>query len=147
MGFSVSAATVILFLAFIAGGLALTSALEGAGEARNAGVDAEEERILDRVNTQINVTGAVYNGTGDTLRVSIANTGSSTLDTGDTDLLVDGQFERPATVAVAGDTGRDLWTPGTRATLTVDSLTQQPDRVKVVTGPGVAAVRTNVTSA
>lgn len=147
MGFSVSGATVILFLAFMVSGLALTSAIESASEARNTGVDAEEQRILDRINADINVTEMVYNGTSDELAVTVRNTGSTTLDTGDTDLLVDGRLELPASTAVENDTGRSLWTPGTNASLTVDGLTQRPDRVKIVTGPGVAAVRTTNTTA
>jgi flagellar protein FlaF len=145
MGFSVSGATVLLLLGFLVAGLTLAAALEEVSEARNAGVNAEEQRILEQLNTDLNVTDAVYNKTNDTLTVIAQNSGSVTLDIADTDLLVDGQFANTSAVAVGGNPGRALWTPRTNASITLDSVTAQPSRIKLVTETGVAAVQTRIT--
>lgn len=146
MGFSVSGATVLLLLAFLVSGVTLATTLEDVSEARNAGVDAEEERLLDRLNTGIELTGAVYNETTETLTVTGENSGSMSLNTGVTDLLVDGEFAEISAVTIGNVSNRTLWTPGTVARLTVDAVTTRPSRVKLVTNTGVTAVRTEIAS-
>jgi flagellar protein FlaF len=69
----------------------------------------------------------------------VNNTGSTTLSVDRTDLLVDGRYQVPDTFAVAGTENRTVWTPGSQLELTVTGVTSEPSRVKVVSGPGVAA--------
>ncbi|WP_247731197.1 flagellin [Halovivax limisalsi] len=146
MGFSTSAATVILFIGlFVAIGIAFP-AFETAYDRQTEAFDDREDRALDVRNTAIEAN-ASYNETADELTVNATNVGSTTISVEDMDLLVDGAYvvESNYTTVVGSDgTERSLVQPGERVQLTVSNVTEPPDRVKVVTGLGVAETITEV---
>jgi flagellar protein FlaF len=143
MGFSVSGATVILFLGiFISFGVVYTAANNGFEQVNDAYEDTSDDE-LTRQNTAIDVADAsVANEDGQLyLNVSVNNSGSTALSVNDTDILIDGIYTghtEMATLEVDGDGGTDLWLPGETLQANV-SVESRPTRVKVVTGPGVAA--------
>lgn len=136
MGFGVSGATAIVFLGlFIAAGTMFTTTattFEQVDEAR----DDRQEQLLDRRNTAIAVTSAVYNNTTSTLNLSVVNEGSTTLSVNGTTVLVDNEYTSTASARVDGTAATDLWEPG--ETMTLNVSTAEPTRVKVVTEYGVA---------
>ena len=136
MGFGVSGATAIIFLGlFIAAGTMFTTTsatVEQIGEAE----DDRQEQLLDRRNTEIAVTSAVYNNSTSTLNLSVSNGGSTTLSVNGTTVLVDNGYRSTATARVEGNAATDLWEPG--ETMTLNVSTAEPTRVKVVTEYGVA---------
>lgn len=136
MGFGVSGATAIVFLGlFIAAGTMFTTTattFEQVDEAR----DDRQEQLLDRRNTAIAVTSAVYNNTTNTLNLSVVNEGSTTLSVNGTTVLVDNEYTPTASARVDGTAATDLWEPGETMTLNVSMA--EPTRVKVVTEYGVA---------
>ena len=136
MGFGVSGATAILFLGlFIAAGTMFTTTsatVEQIGEAE----DNRQEQLLDRRNTEIAVTSAVYNNSTATLNLSVSNRGSTTLSVNGTTVLVDNEYRSTAAARVEGNGATDLWEPG--ETMTLNVSTAEPARVKVVTEYGVA---------
>lgn len=138
MGFSVSGATALLFVGmFISFGIAYSAAFNGFERVSDAYED-DTDRALARQNTALNVANAQWDGV-DTLNVTVENTGARTLAVNDTDVLVDGDYVTDFAVReVEGDADTDLWLPG--ETLHVEITTNDaPTRVKVVSGPGVAA--------
>jgi flagellar protein FlaF len=145
MGFSVSGATVILFLGiFISFGVAYTAANDGFERVSDAYADSTDDE-LTRKNTAIDVADAsVANEDGQLyLNASVNNTGSTALSVADTDILIDGNYinhtsDEMMTLEVDGDDATDLWLPGETLQFNV-SVESRPERVKVVTGPGVAA--------
>ena len=143
MGFSVSGATVILFLGiFISFGVAYTAANDGFERVSDAYTDSTDDE-LTRKNTAISVADASVANEGGQLylNVSVNNTGSTALSVNDTDILIDGIYTghtEMATLEVDGDDATDLWLPGETLQANV-SVESRPTRVKVVTGPGVAA--------
>jgi flagellar protein FlaF len=139
MGFSTSGATVIVFVGLLIGFGTLYPTVEGAGERISDARSDRDDRSLRQQNTALVVAGTAYDATNDTLTVSVNNTGSTTLSVDRTDLLVDGRYQVPDTFAVAGTENRTVWTPGSQLELTVTGVTSEPSRVKVVSGPGVAA--------
>lgn len=139
MGFSTSGATAILFVGLLVGVGILYPTVEAAGERVADAESARDDRALRQQNTAVVVAGVTYNGTSDTLTVAVNNTGSTALSVDRTDLLVDGRYQVPETFSVDEDDGRTVWTPGSQLELTVTDVTDRPTRVKVVTGPGVAA--------
>lgn len=139
MGFSTSGATAILFVGLLVGVGILYPTVEAAGERVADAESARDDRALRQQNTAIVVAEITYDGTNDTFTVAVNNTGSTVLSADRTDLLVDGRYRVPETFAVAGIENRTVWTPGARLKLTVTGVTSEPERVKVVTGPGVAA--------
>jgi len=144
MGFSVSGATVVLFLgAFISFGIVYTAANDGFEQVHGA-LEDEADDELTRQNTEIAFAdAAVANAGGDLyLNVTENNTGATALSVDDTDILVDGSYtnltsDRTVTVEVEDDTETDLWLPGETLHVNV-SVAAQPTQVKVVSGPGVA---------
>jgi len=144
MGFSVSGATAILFLGmFISFGVAYTAASNGFEQVHGSfEQNADEE--LTRQNTAIsfNHTNVANQGGQLYLNATVNNTGSEPLSVDDTDILIDGNYtpqtsQKMVTVEVDGNNETDLWLPG--ETLQLNVSVADPDRVKVVTGPGVAA--------
>ncbi len=139
MGFSVSGSAAIIFAAlFIGFGMfhtATANSFESVSDAREDRTD----RALVQQNTAVAVTGATWDGTNDELTVTVDNTGSSDLVVGDVDVLANNSYLRGYETTVDGDAATDLWFPGETLTVTVSSLSSDPGRVKVVTGPGVAA--------
>ena len=141
MGFSVSGSAAIIFAAlFIAFGSFHTATANGFEQVSEA-QQSRTDRVLTQQNTAINVTEAVWNGTSDELTVRVQNTGSAELTVSDVDLLANNRYLRGDVTTVDGNAETDLWLPGEVLTVTNASLSADPGRIKVVTGPGVAATQ------
>jgi flagellar protein FlaF len=136
MGFSVSGATAVLFVAaLVSFGMLYTATANGVERVTDAEA-AGDERLLDQRNTDVALDTTSYDSGSGTLTVAVNNTGGTTLSVGDTDLIVDNAYA-DRTTRVDGNSETDLWLPG--ETLTFEaSVAAQPSRVKVVTGAGVA---------
>ncbi|WP_049970244.1 fla cluster protein FlaF [Haladaptatus cibarius] len=138
MGFSVSGATAIIFLAmFLSFGIVYSAAYNGYERVNDAQSD-RAEGVLDQRNTALNIT--TLNYSGENLNVTVTNTGSTTLDVNDTDVLVDGSYVATADIVshdVNGDSATELWLPGEALHFEI-SVSSSPARVKVVSGPGLA---------
>jgi flagellar protein FlaF len=138
MGFSVSGATAVVFVGLLVSAGTLYPVVDRFAERRSDAVAARDERALTRQNTAVAVDNATYDPGAGELTVAVTNTGASALAVPAVDLLVDGAYATPSSTTVAGDAGTEVWLPG--ETLTVRATTaDSPNRVKVVTGPGVAA--------
>ena len=138
MGFGVSGASAVIFLGlFIAAGTLYTTTSNTAEIVSDAHHD-DRERLLDRRNTAINVTSAVYDTSAETLNVTVENTGTHTLSVDATTVLANNTYVSTSNATVDGASGTDLWEPGTALELTVSNVTDYPARVKVVTETGVA---------
>ena len=144
MGFSVSGAAVIIFIGLIASGTILGVAVKDANEARNTGMEARQDRMLEQQNTEVRIVETLYDSNTSDLSVRVENTGTVTLEASLTDLVVDGDYVASREAAVENETDRNLWTPGTRLRMDAD-IGNEPERVKVITETGVSAISTNVT--
>jgi flagellar protein FlaF len=138
LGFSVSGSAAIIFVGiFLAFSSAYTASANGFERVTDAR-SAVDEEALDQQNTALSVTNATYDAGNDTLTVEAVNEGTTTLEIAAVDLLVDNAYRDNFTVrTVGGDNSTGLWLPGERLHLEVNATTQ-PNRVKIVSGPGVA---------
>lgn len=138
MGFSASGATAILFVALLvcAGSAYSTASL--AHERVTSATDDRDDRALDQRNTAIAITALEV--ADEELTVTVINEGARTLSVGETSLLVDGEYRSDAETRVDGDADRTIWTSGESLELSVTVPGDAPERVKVVTDAGVAAV-------
>jgi flagellar protein FlaF len=138
LGFSVSGSAAIVFVGiFLAFSSAYTASANGFERVTDA-KSAVDEDALDRQNTALSVTNATYDAGNDTLTVEAVNEGTTALEIGAVDLLVDNAYRDNFTArTVGGDNSTDLWLPGERLHLEVNATTR-PNRVKIVSGPGVA---------
>lgn len=147
MGFSSSAAVVILFLGVLIAIGMVFPVMETAYERQSAAIEQRDDRALEVRNTAIQVEG-LYDSGSQTLTVNVTNDGSTTLAAEHVDLLVDGQLVtdwNESQRAVDGDSGRTHVQPGEVLELTVDRESE-PDRLKVITRNGVAETVTEVTN-
>jgi flagellar protein FlaF len=146
MGFSVSGATVVLFLGlFISFGIAYSAANNGFEQVHEA-YEQNADGKLARQNTAVSMNHTnVANENGQLyLNVTINNTGSETLSVTDTDLLIDGNYisltsNKMVTLEVDGNDKTDLWLPGETLRFDVE-VAAEPSRVKIVTRMGVATM-------
>ncbi|MFC7177019.1 fla cluster protein FlaF [Halosegnis marinus] len=138
MGFSVSGATAVVFIGLLVSAATLYPAVDRFTERRSDALSANDERALARQNTAVAITNTDSPTlTDDRLTVEIENTGANTLSVDAVDLLVDGEYVTPDETTVDGDAATDVWAPGETLVVNVDGL--DGNRVKVTTGPGVAA--------
>ncbi|WP_435334693.1 flagellin [Haloarchaeobius sp. TZWWS8] len=144
MGFSTSGSAAILFVGVLVTLTTVYPVVETAHERVTTATDEHDDRVLDRRNTDMNVTNVSYNASTDTLVVNATNTGSRTLSVDETDLLVDGAFQTGYTVRVDGQAGRTIWVPGEQLQFELTGVTATPNRVKLVTEFGVAETVTEV---
>jgi flagellar protein FlaF len=143
MGVSVTTSlAVILVGGFLAFGVfysATANSFERVQEA-NEGHNDRFDRVQE---TAITVTAAeVIDTTPCTVRVNVTNDGETGLALGDTDVLVDGVYQTDwqDDTRVDGDRTTGDWFPTERLSLNA-SVDGTPERVKVVTGSGVAATK------
>ncbi len=136
MGFSVSGSYLIVGLAVLVALAGLYGAVSNGAERTAEALDDRGARAADRAGTAFAVGSVRYDGS--TLSVEVENTGSTTLAVSRTDAFVDGRYFAVETLnyTVDGDPDTDLLGPGETLALSLDVAA--PDRLKLVTGTGVA---------
>lgn len=143
MGFSTSGSLLLVFLGvMIAVGTAYTVSANTVERVTEA-TDSQRERFGTVQQSGIEVVDAVYNESGDEhLIVRVDNTGETTLDAEDVDVIVDGEYRGTGDFERLEVDGTDsaVWLPGDRLVLEDENATEAPTRVKVVSGPGVADI-------
>ncbi|WP_256288083.1 fla cluster protein FlaF [Halobellus inordinatus] len=144
MGFGVSGSTAVIFLGVLIASGTLYTAAAGSAEQISEARDDDQEDLLERRNTAIDVTRVVYyDDSTPTLQVSVENAGTTTLSVNGTSLLVDNTFESVTQTSVESDETTDVW--GADQTLVLNTtMDQEPDHVKVVAENGIAASNTTV---
>ncbi|MFB6134854.1 MAG: fla cluster protein FlaF [Halanaeroarchaeum sp.] len=150
MGFSVSAATAIVFIAaFVSVGVLYSAGYAGF-EQVEAATDAKHENALQAQNTAINITDVVHDADQpvEYVNLTVVNQGSTTLSVNATDVLLNGTYQKSyvtRTVSTgdgtvpAGSGGTDLWLPGETLRLSIQRNMSAPIHVYVVTETGVTA--------
>ena len=145
MGFSVSGATALLFIAFLISFGAFYTASTGAvDQVQEAQVD-QTERNIETLNTEIEIDGdgSSYNTTSNDLAIVANNTGASSLQVADLSLLVNGEyidFDAEADATLSDPAGDTLWIPQQRLTITISGEFETPVSIKLVTEYGIAAM-------
>lgn len=144
MGFSVSGSAAIIFLAaFVGFGVLYTSAYNSFELVDNA-ADDRAAQLLGQQNTEIEVVAAEAFKNNSTVRVTLENTGTTTLGVNETDLLLNGTYQASPSTTLEGAAGSSLWVPGENLTMETSYPGSGPINVKVVTEHGIA-VFTEVT--
>ena len=139
MGLSVSASSAVVFLGmFVAAGVLYPAVANGVERYSDA-QSGELDRALAQSNTEVELVNATYDAGTDTLAVTANNTGTTTIDLNETNLLVDGELAS-FTVSVNGSSTTGVWLPGETATYEV-SLSSEPGRVQLVVDYGVSVAR------
>jgi len=135
MGFSVSAATAVIFAGlFLALGIFYPAMANSYERVQTADAN-QADRALEQANSDIRID-TVGGST-----IDVVNEGSTTLPVNKTDLVIDGAYQERSTVAtdIDGDDTTGLWLPGETLTLDPDTGLGGVDQIRIVTEHGVAA--------
>jgi flagellar protein FlaF len=141
MGFSVSAATAIIFAGLILlMGVVADTVFDTYGDLKDAALDTSDSEY-DRQRTRVNIVNASFNST--TVFVNATNTGEIVLDTQYVDLLVNGtiETEKIVTREVEGTTSQ-VW--GIHEVLFVEitySGANNDSRIRLITENGVSGTK------
>lgn len=139
-GFSTSGSFLVIVVGvFVAFSTFYSSTAHTAERVQEAQTEGREHRVTV-LESAVTMHSATHDGSS-TLEIRINNTGDHTFAVSDVDVLADGEYvplSEFETVAVEGGDS-DVWRPGEQLRLVDSDRTAAPDRVKVVTGPGVAA--------
>ena len=146
MGFSVSGATALLFVAFlISFGTFYTATMGAVEQVQEAEVDAQEQN-LEALNTDIQIQSTEYNASGqDELMIVANNTGAEPLQPTSLSLLVNGTFTAfgQGNVSITESSQNELWAPQQQLTITLSNgdvpTPASGETVKLVTKTAVAA--------
>lgn len=145
MGFSVSGATALLFVAFlISFGTFYTATMGAVEQVQEAQVDTQDNSLAT-LNTEISILSAEYSGNDGELTVVANNTGAEPLQPTELSLLVDGEYTAfgQANISINDSPEDELWAPQQQLTITVgdNDLPITPtggETVKLVTENAVA---------
>jgi flagellar protein FlaF len=139
MGFSVSAATAVIFAGlFLALGIFYPAMANSYERVQTADAN-QADRALEQANSDIRIS--TVRTTGSDQTIDVVNEGSTTLPVNKTDLVIDGAYQERSTVAtdIDGDDTTGLWLPGETLTLDPDTGLGGVDQIRIVTEHGVAA--------
>jgi len=141
MGFSVSGSWVLLFVGTFAAFGTLYSTTANTAEQYEDNREFQREHLAEIQGTALSITSvSLADGVSCGVNVSVENTGETTLSIDETDLLYDNEYQVgwQSNAEVNGDGSTDIWRPGQTLSISDDDLLEAPDRIKVVSGPGVA---------
>lgn len=139
-GFSTPASLLVIFMGlFLAMSTLYTvtaNTAEGIDEAREA--SADHRRTVQ--GTTVEIASATWDTSASNLTIQVDNQGETALSVDAVDVVVDGRYvDSEQFDARVDGVATGIWRPGETLVLEEDgALTDRPDRVKVVTGPGVA---------
>ena len=138
MGFSVSAATAVIFAGlFLALGIFYPAMVNSYERVQAADAD-QADRALDQANSDIQISTV---STGANGAVDVVNQGSTALPVNETDLVINGAYQERSTVStdIDDDDTTGLWLPSETLTLEPSTSLTNGDQIRVVTEHGVSA--------
>ena len=143
MGFDVTAANIIFFIAALSmGSVALGAYWHNAGYVEEA-QRAEDARADLRAHTNMTVTTMSYSAGQDRATFEIMNTGSEVIDISEVRYLIEGRYVAAATVEsvrIIGESGAtDLWLPLETLEVKFSPVDPSPDYFQVVAQNGIKA--------
>lgn len=138
MGFSTSGTVAVMLIAFFLAASVIVPTLFSITGETGAAFSAQADQHRDQQQTALELssverTDESGDGTADTLTITATNDGSITLDTGDTDVLVDGYYISMQAATTEIEDGSEvrpdsrLWAPGTTLTIEIDEATLEDE--------------------
>jgi archaellum component FlaF (FlaF/FlaG flagellin family) len=144
MGFGTSGSALVVFAAlFIAMSTMYTSAGNSVERVTDARESAEDRHHTVQ-ETGVDVVAATWNTTSSNLTIVVENTGETTLAVDRLDVVAEAEYLDSTAFERSEVDGRETttWRPGERLVLEdaddLAGVAQTPDRVTLVTGPGIA---------
>lgn len=131
-GTGTAVATSIILIGLVIGLILATPSLEQASDDMNETRKDDTELKLELANTGIVISSSMYNNTTMVLNTTIENTGTTVVETGDIDILLNGTWTKWSMPDI------DHLYPGMEAVARINNVTD-PFSVKVVVRNGISA--------
>lgn len=141
MGFGVSGSWVLIFVGTLAAFGSLYSTTANTAEQYQEIREFQQHHLQQIQEADVEIESvSLVDGGNCSVNVTVENTGETTLDLTEADLLYDNAYQNgwQAAAEIDGDNSTDIWRPGQTLSITDENLSSAPDRVKFVSGPGVA---------
>jgi len=139
MGFSVSMTFAIFLVAFIALSGMLVSSYSYRSNLVDGAKEIQQERMLNRIQTDFEITDTTYNAVGNFLVVDVNNTGSTVLNASKVDVILDGSLKTDSITALTiNGTSTSVWAPDERLQINLSGISSNPARAKVIAANGVS---------
>lgn len=142
MGFDVTAASIVLFIATLTvGSVAMGAYWKNADHVEDSR-RVERERAHDLAHTNMTVTSASYNAGPTRFSVSVKNTGSTVIDISELVYLIDGSIVSSSlieTYDIDGDLTTDVWLPVETLDVWFRPIGSSPTAFQIVAPNGVSA--------
>ena len=142
MGFDVTAAYAIFFVAVLAGGSAALGAYWGSADHVEESRRTQEDRAQERAHTNLTVLSASYDGGASRFTATIKNYGGTVVDISELVYLVDGQIVASTSVesaSIGAAPATDIWQPTETLTLQLSPVSPSPTHFKLVAANGAMA--------
>ena len=127
---SVSASTLVIFIASIVVAAGVAGTLVTQADRVSTSITDQSEGVEERIDTDIRIvsdTGSpdsIYDDANDGLTLYVKNTGGRELSVSEeaVDVLIEGSFNSPTSVERVDDPDSDRWLPGSTVEVTVDDV-------------------------
>ncbi len=147
-GYGAPIALGIVVLALLASVTILVDVLDRVYDQLAVAQEKRDERVVNRIQTDIEIENVVHSSVENNLVVVVRNTGSVELDASKTDLLVDGKLivEENLRSRTVDGLQTSVWLPDENLTITTENIfPTPPNAVKVVTEYGISDSTTEIT--
>ncbi len=139
MGFSVSMTFAIFLVAFIVLASMLVSSYSYRSNLVNDAKEVQQERMLNKIQTDFEITDTSYNAEGNFLLIDVNNTGSTVINASKIDVILDGNLKTDSITALTIDgTATSVWAPDECLEINISGISSNPARVKVIAANGVS---------
>ncbi|VUT27973.1 MAG: hypothetical protein SYNGOMJ08_00531 [Candidatus Syntrophoarchaeum sp. GoM_oil] len=139
MGFSVSMTFAIFLVAFIALSSILVSSYDYRSNLIEDAKEVRQERMLDELQTDFEITGTSYNAVGSFLTVNVNNTGSTVLNASKVDVILNGSLKTGDISSLMVDgVATTIWAPDEMLRINITGVSSNPARVKLIAENGIA---------
>ncbi len=139
MGFSVSMTFAIFLVAFIALSSILVSSYDYRSNLIDDAKEVRQERMLDELQTDLEITSTSHNAMGSFLTINVNNTGSTVLNANKVDVILDGSLKTGDISSLMVDgVATTVWAPDEPLRINITGVSSNPARVKLIAENGIA---------
>ncbi len=132
MGFSISSSHLVFFLASMVVASTLAGVFITSTDSISSGIRSREDALSERLKSDISIINDPNNMPNDPLIVYVKNTGSTSMNKTDVEILVNGTLQQPSSIQLV-DGDDNIWSPTEVIKVKIDIKLESGDHwLKVV---------------